>query len=470
MSHTAFSLPRFSPSRALLRWACLPAFVLLVALTAPPCAAQDGDSETVSAAEATDALAQAMRARGLTPPSESDLSLEDHISTHVDGSNQHVSLTIGPDGHAIPSGEWQDLRRNYCKRQARYMRGASTLLDFEIYRNRERLDGVVRNQLFVFARLIDVESGKSIEQREGKASNITGEQRASEGYAAEALEAAFAKMERQPKAPDGPCGEVRLKHVEGEKVNDAFVFRAGFRGFGKALVYTWDFGDGSETAVGRSLQRATHVYDAEGTYEVSVRVEGTAHGKPIEPGVGTVSVTVGGGLTLFFSSKIEQGAHGGEYQAISRYEADIALTPGENSTTYEGKALLRNVEHFISLLEGAPCTAQPGSAGMSARVTLPEEAPATQVEVVLVVDEAFPEAALSCEYPGIAGRFRRMATVWWPGFAVMHEGDFGKGGFLVTGWEWVDDPVVVARKVYSGSLSRESVTMSEETTIEIRRE
>ncbi len=45
----------------------LPVLLALATLLAAPVAAQGGSARPVSGAEATDALAEAMRARGLTP-------------------------------------------------------------------------------------------------------------------------------------------------------------------------------------------------------------------------------------------------------------------------------------------------------------------------------------------------------------------------------------------------------------------
>jgi PKD repeat protein len=454
-------------ARVLRVWLFGLALSLFAAAVVSPCAAQP-----VSGAEAIDAMAQAMQARGLTPPPDSDLSLEDHITSRTTGGGdraaRHVGFWIGPDGYVIPDAEWRDARPNYCKRQARYLRAPTQLIDFEIHRNTEKADGVTRNQLWVFARVTDAETGTMTNASEGKATNMTGVQREDEGYVADALEMAFADMGGlNPKAPAGPCGEVRLEHVQGTDVGDPFVFRAGFRGFGKALVYTWDFGDGSAPAEGRSLQVPTHVYEKKGTYEVSVRVRQMSG----ETSTGTISVDVGTpGLTLYFSSKIEQRAPEG-YHALSRYEADIPLTRSDGSAVYEGTASLRNVEHLISALENVPCTAQPGSGRMGVRVTLPEDGSAGSTEVVLVVDEAKVSSDLACEFGGMPGRIRQMATIWWPGFVIMHLGDYwGEGGLLVTDWERVDGPDMVARKVYNGSQTRESVTVSEETTIEIRRQ
>ncbi len=186
---------------------------------------------------------------------------------------RHVGFQIGPDGTIIPNGEWRDFHPNYCKEQARSMHDPSTLMDFKIVRLTERSDGVTRNQLTVFARLSDAETGVLTHASEGEATNMTGEH-AGEGTVADALERAFANMAGVGlRAPGDPCGAVRLEHVSGEEVGDPYVFQAGFQGHGQHLVYTWDFGDGA-TAEGRSLQRARHGYETAGDYDVTVRVPG----------------------------------------------------------------------------------------------------------------------------------------------------------------------------------------------------
>lgn len=242
---------------------------MLLAALAPPVAAQP-----VSSAEATGALAQALRARGLTPSPESGLSLDDYIaSTAADPDSRTVSFLLGPDGRLVPTDEWRDYHPDYCKARARHTRPASSRVSFRIVRNTERHDGRTRNQLWVFGRVADLGTGRYTEASEGEATNMTGVDRADEGWAADALEEAFAGLQTPMAAPESPCGEVRLEHVSGREVGDRFVFQAGFQGHGQHLGYAWDFGDGA-TAEGRSLQRPRHVYADKGTYPVRVTVYG----------------------------------------------------------------------------------------------------------------------------------------------------------------------------------------------------
>ena len=259
------SFPAFRFPRAAL----LPALLVAVALASPAHAQDGGGSETVSGNVAIDALAQAMRGRGWTPVG--DLSLADYIGTEVqDSGTRHVKLWIGPDGRAIPKPAWQTYHPTYCKQRARYLQGAVRVLNFKLF-------PIPPDGYNAFAQFIDVETGIIREQREGG------------NGIAEAIDAAWGKMNTGVGAPAGPCGEVRLRHVQGgEEVDDVFVFQAGFQGsYGQSLNYTWDFGDGSAPVSGG--KRARHTYDAEGTYEVSVRVEG----ENVEPGASTVSVVVG---------------------------------------------------------------------------------------------------------------------------------------------------------------------------------
>ena len=301
--------------------ACL--LALLAVVPAGPVRAQDGGgSETVSGSEAIDALAQLMRSRGLTPAE--GFSVADYIETRTtqgsDGAIRHVRLHIGPDGHVIPKPEWRTYHPTYCKQQARYMQETDKVLDFKIIRITESANGVTRNQLTVFARLQDRASDgtlTTVQQREGEATNMTGVQRADEGDVADALAAAYAKLQGGVQAPASPCGEVRLKHVAGEEEGDAFVFQAGFQGsYGRYLDYTWNFGDGSGPVSGG--KRARHVYDEDGTYEVSVYVEG----ENAEPGMATIEVEVEGGDAE---------------PASCTFTAEVS---GPISGTFEGKATI----------------------------------------------------------------------------------------------------------------------------------
>jgi len=242
----------------------------------------------VSGAEALGALKQVMRARGLVPNPGSRLSMDDYVSTKPGAmSDQLVGFAIGPDGQLIPTQEWRDYHPEFCKQRSREMLAPESFIEFKVTRTSERLDGAERNQIYVFARLRDAESGKIIEQHEGEATNMTGVDRPDEGDVADALEQAFSKMQASAAPPDSPCGAVPVEHLAGEKVGEDFDFLAGFRGsYGRYLDYTWDFGDGSgPVSVGKN---ATHVYNAPGTYVVSVEVDG----ENMDPATGKVAVEV----------------------------------------------------------------------------------------------------------------------------------------------------------------------------------
>lgn len=299
-------------------------------------------SAPVSGAVATDAMKQALRTRGLAPPPESGLTLDDYVATRIvsggNAENRHVSVVIGPEGHLLPTRAWRDMHPNYCKQQARYMRGASQFLDFEIYRSTERHDGVTRNQLTVTARLSDVKTKTTIEQSQGEATNITSEQLDSEGYTADALEAAFAKMGPVAEAPDGPCGEVRLQHIGGRNVGDEFVFRAGFPGVhNPSLSYTWNFGDGSAPPSGAG-KIARHVFGEEGTYEVSVTVEG----ENVEPGTQTIRVELGADFHFTFSGHVNAEVYGDTYPNFGWTDNAVWVGTLDNGTRWVAISFARS--------------------------------------------------------------------------------------------------------------------------------
>ena len=187
--------------------------------------------------------------------------------------DRKVSVSLGPDGQLVPTDEWRDYHPDYCEERAREARPASQAVDFVVYQHTEQQGGRTRNQITVTAQVRDLESGISVEQRQGEATNMTGVDRADEGWTSDALEEAFAQLQTPMAAPESPCGEVRLEHVAGREVGDDFVFQAGYQGHGQHLGYAWDFGDGA-AAEGRSLQRPRHVYSDEGTYPVQVTVYG----------------------------------------------------------------------------------------------------------------------------------------------------------------------------------------------------
>lgn len=431
--------------------------LLLIALASPPATAQP-----ISGAEAIDAMKEVMRARGMTPPPESGLSLDDYIQTSLDESgSRNVRLWIGPDGHIIPSPEWQTYHPTYCMQRARYMESAANVLNFKASRNTEELDGLERTQTFTFVQFIDAGTLVIEEQREGE----EGPDPDSRGLVA-TMSDAWDQLTVPIGGLTGPCGEVRVRHVEGTDAGDEFVFLAGFQGtYGRYLNYTWDFGDGSAPVSGG--KRARHVYDAEGTYEVSVRVEGDN----IEPGTGTLTVDVGATeLILVFSSRSEQREPDGYLQA-SRYEGTIPLTARDDST-YEGTAPVRNVEYVHTELENAPggCRGVPRDGAFTARVEIPNRGggSADGIEAFLVPpsDEATPRADVVCEGGMVVPGF---ADTWWGTFALLHAPEDGES-YQFSEWEPAADPAVIARTVASASRTlEETTTVSVETTIEIRR-
>lgn len=123
----------------------------------------------ISADEATQAVVQAMRDRGLTPPPGSGLTLEDYVWTRVvvQGSSENrrsvtrqVRLNIGPDGHILPSSAWMDEHRMVCRVDDGELVPPTKWLNFRLLRQHDAHDAVIQ--------VIDIETGRIENQRMGE--------------------------------------------------------------------------------------------------------------------------------------------------------------------------------------------------------------------------------------------------------------------------------------------------------------
>lgn len=183
------------------------------------------------------------------------------------------------------------------------------------------------------------------------------------------------------------------------------------------------------------------------------------------------------GLTLFFSSRIQQSFPGG--QLISQYEAEIPLI-AETDSTYEGTAPLVNVEYSMSILERAGCSViHNANAKMHARMVIPkvnanapdfiESIKSIKASLVPPDKQSIPRSNFNCPFEGMSGGLGLgFADTWWPVFVVLH-GKEGAREFHFTNWKPSDDPAVLARAVYNESRTIKRQTVSAHTTMEIRR-
>ncbi|MEQ5829394.1 hypothetical protein J3456_18785 [Sulfitobacter sp. NFXS29] len=121
------------------------------------------------------AAAQAfMEANGLVPPSP-DFSLQDYFRATVvenrtqtetrKGSARHIRFMLGDDGAILPVARAAVRFREICRAEAGTLAPPRRMLDFKIVPI-ENPDGYA-----IFARVIDIETGKIIAQREG---HVTG--------------------------------------------------------------------------------------------------------------------------------------------------------------------------------------------------------------------------------------------------------------------------------------------------------
>ncbi len=132
----------------------------------------DGDRQNFTRENA--ATRAFMAARGLTPPSP-DFALQDYFrAAEVEnrtqtesrkGSTRHVRFLLGSDHAILPATRAATRFREVCRAEEGTLDPPRRMLDFKIV-ELENPDG-----FSVFARIIDIESGKILAQRE---SEVTG--------------------------------------------------------------------------------------------------------------------------------------------------------------------------------------------------------------------------------------------------------------------------------------------------------
>lgn len=158
--------------------------------------------KTVTEKEAEDAILQVMRNKGWSAPSKlakanhvsstkrDAPSLLDYIATDVNDSGaREVYMLIGPDGHLIPTSEWQENNKDRCQNQElRYMKVPVKRFNMELYSLPDGYD--------VFAQYIDIETGEIEAQREAEDASLV-----------DAMSNAWNKIQKPIKKPGSPCGE-----------------------------------------------------------------------------------------------------------------------------------------------------------------------------------------------------------------------------------------------------------------------
>lgn len=268
-------------------------FAALSLLAAGPCAAQDTGKNSpawqkpITAKEAFTALARAMRKRNYLPPQGSGLQLADYIKTGVGAINsgnrrsgtRFVYLMIGPKGHIIPDVDWYQGHPDYCKKLARKQKQITNTLNFKIYRLRDKPKygkhaGKMRDQIFVFAQFINPLAGRKVLAQKEVSTTAYGSPRLvmkNHGALYDAVDWSWNRLPVSVKPPIGPCGEVRVQHISGSLVGESIDFFAGWKGYGKSLDYTWNFGVSGASVTRKGGQYATNEYGKPGNYTVRVR-------------------------------------------------------------------------------------------------------------------------------------------------------------------------------------------------------
>lgn len=252
--------------------------------------AQDDDVSGINPAIAQDAVERFLP----DIPGELGLTREDYVSGNDRTARTRlVRVQIGPEGHMIPSEDWQLYHPAQCRKQARETNAAAQLLTFQMQRTTESLDGLTRHQYYTYVRLIDAESGiiKMMAEGESTVGRTTANDGLMENPDAEgipqALNKAMQKLGVTIETPSDGCGDIRLVHQFGSVVDDEFGFVAGYQNeSASSMTYDWDFGDGSAAGPGDQVGR--HVYTAKGSYTVTVHVSGEG----IRDGSASINVTV----------------------------------------------------------------------------------------------------------------------------------------------------------------------------------
>jgi hypothetical protein len=158
--------------------------------------------QPVSEQEAVDAVEQVIQNKGWTVPSKSvnntqtpttansDPNIFDFIATEVNNSGTRVVyMLIGPDGHLIPTSEWQENNQYKCQdEELRYMKAAQKRFNFKMFSLADGYD--------VFAQYIDIATGEIEAQREGQSASLV-----------DAVTTAWDKIEKPAKKPADPCGD-----------------------------------------------------------------------------------------------------------------------------------------------------------------------------------------------------------------------------------------------------------------------
>lgn len=115
----------------------------------------------ISEDEGLEAVADALRERGLRPPPGSDLTLEDYLISSVDKAtrgqtvtgSRSVSVRLGPDGNLLPKHEEAIKRARFDGDTAGSLQGAAHWLDIDLSR-------VEEGDFDAQVNLVDVETGK----------------------------------------------------------------------------------------------------------------------------------------------------------------------------------------------------------------------------------------------------------------------------------------------------------------------
>src|SRR5690554_2577343 len=191
--------------------------------------------------DAIDALKEVLEDRYLEPALDSGRTLDDYIDVNVSNGSVQVSVNLDQNGHLLPNEQWyiDPVNADFCPRQVRYPAEVAEKLNFKMVRNTETVDGVTRDQYFVFAQVLNTETGGIQAQKEGdtsvmydaglppdQVSLVRGMERALDG-----LTYKNSNVSAEPKEPaTDVCGDIRLVHVSGNKVGDDVTFMTGFDG------------------------------------------------------------------------------------------------------------------------------------------------------------------------------------------------------------------------------------------------